>query len=901
LGVFPAHTVDWKHTQKPRINFFIEMSDRRSLRKEYPMQPFTLSLSHPQADLETVGGKGMSLAKLALAGLPVPDGFHVTTQAYRHFVTAHDLQPAIHRALAGADASPAALEAASATITQCFVEAEIPGDLADAIVAAYADLPGENPPVAVRSSATAEDLPGASFAGQQETYLNIRGAEAVLEATRRCWASLWTARAISYRVRQNISPDAVTLAVVVQLLIPADAAGILFTANPLNGKRDERVINAAWGLGEAIVGGLVTPDCIIVEKGTAKILSRETAEKQVMTVRNVTGTHEQPVPDALKNAAVLTDTQATQLAAYGTRIEQLYGMPMDIEWALAGDRFAILQARPITALPEEPIAWTPPKPKGIYMRGSVVDLMPDPLSPLFASLGIPALMKQMITVGKHFTHATPALPDDYFLTINSYAYMGANFPPSAWWWVITSMFTSYPRMLREMLPYWREQVLPGYRTLAARLQQKSAGQLSSGELWQSVQEVNDAAMNYVCTLMFATMGASAGAEGLLSKLYEKFAQAGDPPVTTLLMGWDNIPVRAEKSLYDLATWCREQPDLADYLLETPAKGLAQALKSSLPPANISPEAWQAFQNRFAQHLEQFGYILFQLDFVEPLPRDHPEPMLENIKMYLRGVGANPHERQQASQEKRIRSAETMLQRLKGVKLWAFRKALRWAQSLAEVREDALAEIGVGYPVLQDLLHELGQRFVTGGAILEPGDIFWLEKGEIETAISAMKGRQVLSDFSKVVEKRKLFWKKAKNSTPPPMIPPMKKYMGIDISLWLPETEGDPNSSSLKGVAASAGKITAAARILRGPQDFDQMQPGEILVAPITTPAWTPLFAMASAVVTDIGGPLSHGSIVAREYGIPAVMGTGVATKRIRNGQMITVDGSSGIVTIGEQD
>jgi pyruvate,water dikinase len=203
--------------------------------------------------------------------------------------------------------------------------------------------------------------------------------------------------------------------------------------------------------------------------------------------------------------------------------------------------------------------------------------------------------------------------------------------------------------------------------------------------------------------------------------------------------------------------------------------------------------------------------------------------------------------------------------------------------------------------LRALLHELGQRFVTGGAIREAGNIFWLEKGEIETTISAMKGRQVLSDFSKVVEKRKLFWKKAKNSTPPPMIPLKKTYMGINVSLWLPEAEGTQNGSTLKGVAASAGKVTAPARILHGPQDFDQMQPGEVLVAPITTPAWTPLFAMASAVVTDIGGPLSHGSIVAREYGIPAVMGTGVATKRIRNGQMITVDGGSGVVIIGEQD
>jgi phosphoenolpyruvate synthase/pyruvate phosphate dikinase len=210
------------------------------------MKSYILPLSDPQATLETVGGKGMSLAKLANAGLPVPDGFHITTQAYNQFVHENNLQDGIHDALQQADTShPTTLEKVSAAIRRLFDEASIPGELANAIVSAYAALPGSNPAVAVRSSATAEDLPEASFAGQQDTFLNISGADRVLEAVKKCWSSLWTARAIVYRARQNIPPESVALAVVVQLLVNAEAAGILFTANPLNGKRDQAIINAA--------------------------------------------------------------------------------------------------------------------------------------------------------------------------------------------------------------------------------------------------------------------------------------------------------------------------------------------------------------------------------------------------------------------------------------------------------------------------------------------------------------------------------------------------------------------------------------------------------------------------------------------------------------------------------
>ncbi|MDD5468013.1 MAG: PEP/pyruvate-binding domain-containing protein [Anaerolineales bacterium] len=863
------------------------------------MTTYTLPLADPAADLITAGGKGVSLAWLARAGLPVPDGFHVTTQAYRRFVSANHLQPGIQSALQGVDpARPATLEAASQAIARLFTQATIPGELANAIVSAYAGLPGANPPVAVRSSATAEDLPEASFAGQQETYLNISGAADVLEAARRCWASLWTARAIAYRLRQNVPAEGVALAVVVQLLVDAEAAGILFTANPLNARRDEIVINAAWGLGEAVVGGAVTPDTLTLDKVTGKVIQRQTAAKLAMTVRLGSGTQERPVPESLRNVPVLSDAQAAELARLALRIETLYGQPMDVEWALADGRFAIVQARPITALGEAPLEWKPPRPKGVYMRTSVVDLMPDPVSPLFATLGIPALTDQMYPLGKMLTHMQPSLPVDYYTIINGYAYLGAGFSFRNWIWLIFGLLPAYPRLLRQMLPFWRDEAHPQYQQAVAARRDLDLQAMTNAELWAEIKALVDISAYYTCALMFATMGASAGSEGLLTRLYEKMARReGDPPAQALLMGWDNLPIRAEKSLYDLAGFCSERPSLAAHLLATPSPALADELEGHYTPAEVEPEVWDSFRRRFADHMDRFGHMVFELDYAKPLPRDHPEPALEAIKMYLRGEGADPYERQRLNEARRIETTQRALGRLKGLRRWIFTKSLNWGQSLAEVREDALADIGLAYPFIRHMLTVLGERLTAAGALPEAGDIYWLEKDEIEAAVAALERGEALESKQAHVVERKAFWQKAKRSTPPPMLPPRKKYLGINTTVWLAEAEAGQAGDTLKGVPASPGKVTAPACVLDGPEDFAKMRHGNVLVAGTTTPAWTPLFAMAAAVVTDIGGPLSHGSIVAREYGIPAVMGTGVATRRIRPGQPVTVDGSAGLVTL----
>jgi len=882
------------------------------------MNAYVISLSDTQATLENVGGKGMSLAKMINAGFPIPDGFHVTTEAYRQCVAANNLQVKILSALKEVNTSlPATLEAASQTIRTGFEHSRIPADLSDAIMDAYQARGHDHEVVAVRSSATAEDLPEASFAGQQETYLNVHGIDEVLDAVKKCWASLWTARAIAYRIKNNIDENTVALAVVVQEMMNAEASGIVFTANPINGRRDEMVINAAWGLGEAIVGGLVSPDTIVADKATGKVKKYDVAEKTVITVLMESGTREEPLDEARRSAQVLNEADVAALTDIARQIENFYGKPQDIEWcraaspslsgsptgvlrkgARAEGGFYIVQSRPITALPEAPIEWIPPDPKGTYMRTSIADLMPKPLSPLFVTMGIPTLREQMNPLAKRVIGGNPDLGQDYFTNINTYAYMNSNFPVRGWLWVLFRLLPAYPGLIRGLVPFWRNELHPEYQAFVAVKQDLSPAQMSADELWSETQALFEAAAFYMDGLMFATMGASAGSEMLLTRAYNKMAkQDGDPEPATMLMGWDNIPVRSEKSLYDIAIWARENGELAKYLLETPTADLAAQISSL--PVREGPGVmdFSEFTVRLHKHLDTFGHVVFQLDFAEDLPLEHPEMMVETIKMYLCGEGTNPYERQQTSEQRRVETTETILNRLKGIKLWLFRKVLNWAQSLSEVREDALAEIGLAYPKIRQLLHELGQRLVEAGAIESAGDIFWLEKDEINTCVEKLERDQALENLSAHVEERKAFHLKARRVTPPPMIPMKERVMGFKSDIFIAQTEEAQTGNLLKGVPTSAGIVTAPACVLHGPDDFDQMHTGDVLVAGTTTPAWTPLFAMASAVVTDIGGPLSHGSIVAREYGIPAVMGTGVATKRIQSGQTITVDGTQGEVTL----
>lgn len=923
------------------------------------------------ADVAVAGGKGVGLGNLVRAGLPVPPGFVLTTAAYEAFVDANGIQARIQElATLPPEAAPQDYEDASAAIRDLFTGGTMPAAIAYELAAAYERLRGDgdgdggprgddgggpeggerpddddggSAPVAVRSSATAEDLASASFAGQQETYLNVRGAEALDAAVVDCWSSLWTARAMAYRNREGIAPGDVRLAVVVQRMVEAEAAGVMFTANPANGRRDQIAISAAWGLGESVVSGTVTTDDLVVEAGTGSVLSRRTADKEVMTVYaegvpdraadgadvapDQGGTTEQPVPAELRKRAVLDDGAAAALASYGQRISDYFGTPQDIEWARADGNFFMLQSRPITALPEPvadtPDTWPLPYPKGLYFRASIVEQLPDPLSPLFADLIDGSVTRSLKALMNEAVGSEVVRDGDVGLpTINGYAYY--YYRTAAMWRVMGKVGPAVVALARGKahmgLDGWREFSHPRYKQVLKDWSAKPLGELSGEELLAGVRTLLDAGTVYY-TAVESVIPIAATSEISFRAYYDKLIRrAGDPSAETFLLGYDSEPIRAEKSLYDLAAWAREVEGLAPAILNQPTAALAESQRNWLPPAGMDPALWQQWRPRFQAHLDRFGHAVYNLDFASPVPADDPSALLDTVKFYLRGQGNDPHERQRLSAARREDQTERILARLGRTRLGRSRRApfirlLRWAQKSAPIREDALADVGLAWPLIRRMLLELGQRLVYSGVIARPADVFWLRQQELQSAVEfglaapqppgsteppapvavAITGaaRPVRAD---VVDERKMLWRGQAKAAAPQLLPETRWMKGAFESM-MPARSQDQPGDVIKGVGASAGRVSAPARVLGGPQDFSQMAPGEVLVARITTPAWTSLFAMASAVVTDVGGPLSHSSIVAREYGIPAVLGTGVATQRLTSGQQITVDGDAGTVTV----
>lgn len=871
---------------------------------------YVLPLADDAADIQRAGGKGQSLAKMIRAGFPIPGGFHVTTDAYWAFVAANGLQPRILSALAGVEiASPAAVEMASRVICACFADGDFPPDIASAVLQAYADLSQGDPsgiPVAVRSSATAEDLLDASFAGQQATFLNVCGEQNVLAAVQRCWASLWTARAIAYRVKQGIDPTSVALAVVIQKLVIADAAGVLFTANPVNGRRDEMVVNAAWGFGEAVVGGLVTPDTILVEKASGRIKKVDAAEKTVMTVATETGTTERPVEGARRKAQVLSSAQVGELAQLGQRIETFYGCPQDIEWCLAQGQFAIVQSRPITRLPEEeapiPVEWRLPKGSYAAVRNNIVELMAEPLSPLFATLGLSAINTSLHRFTTESFDMGGIMPPEIIIVVNQYAYNNGSISAKS----LAEVTFGAGRILRKMftgaVERWMETGRPRYHQVVEGWQAKDWQALSSLALVDAARLLMEAAIDAYASLVSGVIPAAWITEALFTRVYNcLIRRKGDPTAATYLLGFDSSPILADQALYDLASWVLQQyPALKQNLEQLSGEEIASLIMNDTFPADVSEEEWQAWVSRFKVYLCRYGHMICDLDFMHPIPAENPAPALEAFKLYLRGQGVNPHRRQQTMIEQREQATQAMRARLKGMKLKWFNRYLASAQKYAPLREDGLSEIGLAYPLIRQMLLEIGRRFVEQEVTPTAADIFWLTENEIRETAGRLEAGQAVAPLADVVGRRKAEHRAVLRITPPVALPQMKVF-GFDLMSLKQKRRRVSRGVLVQGVAASPGIVTGTAQVIHGPEDFNRMRPGDVLVAPITTPAWTPLFALAVAVVTDIGGPLSHGSIVAREYGIPAVLGTGSATRRIQSGQVITVDGSAGTVALQREE
>ncbi len=858
------------------------------------------------ADVTEAGGKGANLGELTRAGLPVPPGFVVVTAAYDAFVDAGGLSDRITTG-PGSDAE------AAAGLREAFAGQPVPDAVASDVRAALGELgPG---PVAVRSSATVEDVADASAAGQQDTFLNVDGPDAVLDAVVRCWASLFTDRALAYRARHGTDPADARLAVVVQRMADADASGVMFTANPSNGRRDQLVIGAAWGLGESVVGGTVSTDDHVVDKTSGALVSRTVADKAVMTVPTGSGTEERPVPPERRRAPVLDDDAVRELAALGSRIEGHYGRPQDIEWVRIAERsaggasigtgtFAIVQSRPITALPEPmadpPTDWAVPYEGGWYFRASIVEQMPDPLTPLFADLADGAVTRSLTRLMNGVMGEGALRDGDVSLpTVNGYAYYF--YRTSS----LLRMFGAVPTALRAMVgrpvegapPFglggWRDRAHPEYERVVAEWTARDAAGLTPAERFDAVALLLEAGCVYYTSVQ-SIIPLAATSELTFRAFHDHLVRRdGEPAGQALLLGFDSRPVLAEKSLFDLATAARED-GLADVLTGGDGATLAAHLPPGPAPTGADPDAWRRWCARFAEHLDRYGHTVYNLDFADPVPADDPAPVLDAVRFHLVGSGTDPYTRQRTAAADRDRWAQEIEKRLDPLRRKVFDGLLRYAQETGPVREDALADMGLAWPLMRRMLLGIGADLVGSGVVEDPTDVFWLREAEMRAVLAG----DTAPDLRARIAERRMLWRGRRTVTAPQLLPEHEGAKRL-LARVMPAADQAQTGSTITGVAGSSGRVTATARVVDGPAGFAALQPGEVLVARITTPAWTPLFTRAAAVVTDVGGPLSHSSIVAREYGIPAVLGTGSATGRIRSGQQVIVDGDRGTVTLLE--
>jgi pyruvate,water dikinase len=401
-----------------------------------------------------------------------------------------------------------------------------------------------------------------------------------------------------------------------------------------------------------------------------------------------------------------------------------------------------------------------------------------------------------------------------------------------------------------------------------------------------------AAAKYYTVIQSGTLPAASSSEIVFTRAYKLASRKGEPKPETLLFGLETVPLRAEKSLFDLGTWIRERRTLRDFIILTSVNEIVAVLNRESGPETVPAQEWNEFKAHLETHADEFGHTSYEFDFMNPTPAEMPELIIDSLKMYVEGKGSDPYARQREAIAKREETVRNIENRFKLIPNRWFNKALNWAKDASPSREDSLADMGMAHTNIRRLLGELGKRCVTNGALETPEDVYWLVEEEVDDLASLLERGEQVPDYSVRVPARKTDWREQLKLVPPPILPATSRW-----SKMIPWARENESANMIKGLGASAGKVTATARVLFGPEDFDRMKPGDVLVAVTTTPAWTPLFTMASAVITDIGGPLSHSSIVAREYGIPAVLATGVGTRRIKDGQTITVDGSTGTVTL----
>jgi len=825
---------------------------------------YSINLKEVRKDsIPVVGGKGANLGEMVNSGFPIPQGFCVTSSAYDAYIQENRFAENIDSTLVSIYAAPEQGSKLSSELMDMINVGEISKEMYAEIERAYAEM-GNQVRVAVRSSATAEDLPEASFAGQQETYLNIQGIENVIQAVKRCFSSLWTERAIAYRKKTGFDKQKVSLAVVVQEMIESDVSGVLFTVNPMNNHTGEMMLNASYGLGEAIVSGTVTPDTFIWNKAKGAVKQKSLGSKEISIVYGSEGGTVQKINDSsLKNRYCMSVKQLEALASIAQKIEAHYGTPQDIEWAIKGNELFILQARGITTLQQrKPIDSSKPVKKQNkrerMMMNNLIEHCPTPLYPLDFGPICAVLQGKTDTIkalGIKMTNDSLVLRDTGEFEVHG---------PTI---KVTPRVLLIPFKIKQYQNFdvnisGTQEVFREVRPRLDEIEASDRGRLSTAALLKQLTQLMDFAEKIIyIRFRYNIYPSFVVGKSIHSRLKRLSTPVSQYDIFSGLhyKTWDmNLAlsklaglVNRNSALRDAIENLSEDSTLADRFADIAAKFPEFG---SLYTQTVKEYGWKSTSTYLAfsssSWNEDNGYFLTLLR----IAMTHPAAMEESIKYeQIRSLVKGSFSEQKSKK---------LLNDMEQIRIYH------------QNREESLYLLercyGLGRVIVKEIAKRNPELFPSQNDILflTLDEVYALDNGGNREALA-----QKIAARKQAAIKNRTLWDEMETQT-------------TNIGEGL-----------LKGISGNVGKAKGRVCIIHDLSEFGKLKQGEILVCKYTDPVWTPLFTIAKAVVSDTGGPLSHSAIVAREYNIPAVLGCGNATKVLSDGQEIIVNGDEGIVQI----
>ncbi|UJB45609.1 rifamycin-inactivating phosphotransferase [Streptomyces sp. A1-5] len=860
-----------------------------------------------EKQIAVVGGKGAHLGELSqIEGIRVPGGFCVTTDAFRRILAqAPSIDDRLDQLSRVAPDDREAIRTLSAQIRRTIEAIAIPDDISVAITRALAQL-GEQAACAVRSSATAEDLPTASFAGQQDTYLNVVGPASVLRHVSRCWASLFTERAVTYRQRNGIDHRTVRMAVVVQQMVFPHAAGILFTADPVTGNRKVATVDAGFGLGEALVSGLVNPDVFTVRQGevVAKAIAAKTRAVHALPAG---GTQEVAIAPQRQEQPALTDAQVVRLVQLGRRIEAHFGRPQDIEWCLADDDFQIVQSRPITTL--FPVPEAGDQENHVYVSVGHQQMMTDPMKPLGLSMWqLTAMVPMHEAGGRLFVDATrrlasptsraalldlmgrgdplvrdaletvlghddfvPSLPDAPPGRPQSSRPQSGGPPASG----APTPIATDPAIVTELIERSRESVAALERDIRTKTGPALFDFLLTA--FEEHKRVLGDPLN-----LQAIMAGMEATWWLNDKLQEWLGEKNVADTLTLSAP-DNITSEMGLALLDVADVIRARPEVVAFLQGVEDEDFLDGLTKLAGGA----EARAAIEG----YLDRYGMrCVGEIDITRPRWRERPTTLvpviLDNVRNFEPGAAERRFEQ---GRQKARKKEQDVLSRLRALpdgdrKADETKRMIDRVRTFIGYREYPKYGIISRYFVYKQALLKEAERLVQADVLPEKDDIFYLTFQELHDVV---RSNQV---DDQLIQQRKDAFRSYHALTPPRVL------TSDGEALSGAYRRDDVPAGALIGLPVSVGTIEGRARVILDMAQAD-LEAGDILVTTFTDPSWSPLFVGIAGLVTEVGGLMTHGAVIAREYGLPAVVGVAQATRLIRDGQRIRVHGTDGYVEI----